>query len=178
MALERGDGADAEQPPTRRGTGRHFGCVDAWRHHVHGIAGQCVVVAQPPPGPLARSHDRRRRRQRRDLARLVPRHVQEYDEAEPSSFGLQQLRHHRRDQAVDEDQCAGRHSGQRRSHARPGLPVEPGRWAGDGVLVDRPAKCGKPATDPAVVHVAAARSPWVVDSVGDHDVHLVHNDRS
>ena len=104
MALERGDASDAEQPPARRGTRRHFGCVDAGRHDVHGIPGQRVVVAQPPPGPLARGHDRGRRRQRRDLARLVPRHVQEYDEAQPAGFRLQHLRHHRRDQAVDENQ--------------------------------------------------------------------------
>ena len=50
--------------------------------------------------------------------------------------------------------------------------------AGHGVLVDRPAKRGKPAAGPAVVHVAAARPPRVVDPVGDHDVHLVHNDLS
>jgi hypothetical protein len=178
MALDRGDGADAEQPPTRRGTRCHFGCVDAGRHDVHGSAGQRVVVAQPLPGPLARGHDRGRRRQRRDLARLVLRHVQKYDEAEPTGFGLQDLRHHRRDQAVDEYQCSGRHLGQRRSHARPGLPVGPGTSAGRSVLVDRPAKRGKPATGPAVVHVAAARPPRVVDSVGDHDVHLAHNDLS
>ena len=135
MALERGDASDAEQPPARRGTGRHFGCVDAGRHDVHTTPGQRIVVAQPPPGPLARDHDRGRHRQRHDLSRLVPRRVQEYDEAQPTRFGLQHLRYHRCDQAVDKNQCARRHPGQRRSDGRTGRRVRPGPPAGHGVLV-------------------------------------------
>ena len=142
------------------------------RHDVHGMPGQPVVVAQPPPGPLARGHDRGRRRQRRDLARLVPRHVHEDDEPQPAGLRHQHLRHHRGDQAVDEHQGAVGHlrpaPQPRAARGRPRRARPP---AGHGVLVDRPAERGEPAAGPAVVDVAAARPPRVVDPVGDHDVH-------
>ena len=95
-----------------------------------------------------------------DLALIALRHVQQHDLPQPA-----RVRHDRLgcgEQPVDQH------------HGAVGDPRE----VADAVLVHRPAERGEPLADPAIVRVATAGPPGVVDALGDDDVHLGHSGRS
>jgi hypothetical protein len=109
---------------------------------------------------------------------VAERHVHEHDLPQPARLRHERLGGGGRDQPVEQHHGAVRyplHGAReggvpRRSGPRPG--------AGHSVLAHRPAERGEPSADVAVVRVATARPPRVVDAVRDDGVDLRHSGRS
>jgi hypothetical protein len=156
---------------------------------VHPVGRQPVQLAQASAAPRAGRDDRGRRREDVALARLdgagvavgravAQRHVHEHDLPQPVRLRHERLRGGRRDQPVEQDHRAVRDPPDGAREGGVARRAEPREGVGDRMLVHRPAELGEASADAAVVGVAAARAPGVVDALGDDDVDVRHSARS
>jgi hypothetical protein len=180
---------DAQQlTPVPRALDR-LGRVHSRLRHVDASRWQGVGVEQPSPGPPAGRDHRRRRGEGRTLpgpgqADVVPRqpaaqrHVDQDHQAQAARLDGQQFRDHGGDQPVHQHERPIGDLREDPAQASQRRRVGTGPRPGCGVLVHRPPESGEARADPAVVGVAAARTPRVVDGVRHDDVDGGHSCRS